>query len=99
MACADAYFEDKDYFVWSSNQISAWVGLTAAGMDYFRNAEMVHPWIRDYCKNTARYHEPGKWRGLGICMMDYAGARTYVGWSSTLIYGDELVNALIDLNF
>lgn len=32
-------------------------------------------------------------------MMDYAGVRTHVEWTLHVIYGDELLDALINLNF
>lgn len=94
---ADDYFRERDYFTWCSNHTSAYCGHSGATMDYNENADKVNNYVaNDYIPNHDRISEKGAWRGLGLVFMDFA-CETEV--RSHNVYGVDLVNKLISVNF
>ena len=95
--CHNNYFLDPDYFTWCINNASAWVGLTAASMDYYQNAKVTNKYIVENVLSLGSICEAGKWRGVGIVFMDYAGSDTFMSYSG--LYGDALLEGIIENNF
>ena len=94
---ADNYYADPDYYCLCINNTSGWCGESVVTMDYNENADVMNYYVsHTYIPNTPRYHVPGKWRGLGIVLMDFAGEKSY---GSHFVYGYDLVCTLINLNF
>ena len=93
--CYTNYFLDPDYFTWCINNASAWVGVSKMTMDYYQNAMITNKYILESVLPGTNCREEGKWRGLGIVFMDYAGSRYF----EEDVYGDQLLIGLIENNF